>query len=201
MFCLRFKKVWSYWIVGICIALFGRYLQMNDFSLLNDPYLPWFYKSGIVAVAFLVTGGVYSQYEARIDGRFNGFSKLLLTLILIVSYVSLYSYYSNSIKFSVIFGMDLGGYFISLLSIFALIYLCKFLKAVSFVRYVSRHSIGYYFLSASIPYASCFFVEKLVPMGSIGYILEFAVSFIGAILSVYLINRFLPWMFDLRLLR
>lgn len=174
---------------------------MNDFSLLNDPYLPWFYKSGIVAVAFLVTGGVYSQYETRIDDRLNTISKLIITLILIVCYVCLYSYNSNRFKFSVIFGMDLGGFFISLLSIFALIYLCKYFRAASFVRYVSRHSIGCYFLSASIPYVSCFIVEKIVPVGSMGYLLEFAMSFTGAILAVYLINKFLPWMFDLRLLR
>lgn len=201
MLCFRFKIVWLYWFIGLCIALFGRYLQLKNLSMLGDPYLPWFYKSGLVAVVFLVAGGVYSLYEDYIDNRLNKLSKLVLTIFLVTLYIGLYSFFSKSILFSVIFGLDLGGFLISLLSIIALIYVCKYLRSFSLVRYVSRHSIGFYFLSASIPYVSCYIVEKYVPTGSIGYLLEFVMSFNCALLAVFLLNKFLPWMFDLRLLR
>lgn len=198
LLCTRLKSVWPYFIAGIIVALFGRYLQLQDVELLGDPYLPWFYKSGLVSVLFLVSGGVYSHYEDQIDGWMSKRTRLLVTIFLTVAYLILYYSFSRSIKFSALTGLNVEGFFMSLLAIVTIIYLCKYFKAHMLVKYVSRHSIGFYFLSASIPYVSCMVVEQSFPLGSIAFLVEFAISFTGAVLAVYLLNRFIPWIFDFR---
>ena len=63
----RLKKIHYYLLLGVAIAMIGKYLQDTNYLILENKYLPWFYKSGMIATIFLVIGGLFQKYEKKFD--------------------------------------------------------------------------------------------------------------------------------------
>lgn len=63
----RLRRIRYYVLSGAAIAIFGKYLQDNNFLILGNTYMPWFYKSGMIATIFLVLGGLFFKYEKKLD--------------------------------------------------------------------------------------------------------------------------------------
>ena len=67
----RFRNVWSYFLLCLPLVVLGYFLKTKGIRIMGDDFLPWFYKSGLMALFFLTCGGVYSKYEAVIDKLTN----------------------------------------------------------------------------------------------------------------------------------
>ena len=63
----RWENMYYYVIVGIAVAIVGKYLQNANFMILGNKPMPWFYKSGMIACFFIVFGILFSQYKRVID--------------------------------------------------------------------------------------------------------------------------------------
>lgn len=173
------------------LAIFGAFLQKINYTILGNEHLPWFYKSGIIACAFLSLGGFYRVYEMIFD-KFKGVFPVIFLLIAIN--VDL-----DRELMSTWAGINLRGFIISVISIFALIDLCKQLP--KFIQYISRHTIGFYFLSAAIPFLCIRICDLYIPLGPISFLIQFTLSFALAWLIVFLLEKYLPFIFDLRVLK
>ena len=63
--CFCFSKKVSTWRVlaaSIVFFVVGLLLMINDVRILGNEYLPWFYKSGLMATLFLALGGGILRY-------------------------------------------------------------------------------------------------------------------------------------------
>ena len=68
----RLKKIHYYLLLGVAITMIGKYLQDSNYLILENKYLPWFYKSGMIATIFLVIGGLFQKYEKKFDDLLLG---------------------------------------------------------------------------------------------------------------------------------
>lgn len=199
MLVTRFRNIWYYFALTLPFVVLGYYLHLNKVQIFGDDYLPWFYKSGLMALYFLVCGGLYHQYESRIDSVISKVGGGIFSVVTVVAYyLIMYFTAVGSWKVSVLEGIEWKGLILSLVAIFVLVYMCKFFKSFKLVTYISRHSIGFYFLSASIPFVCCNITDKILSIGSLGFFISFIGSFLAAFVVVYLLNRFVPFVFDLR---
>ncbi|WP_289818570.1 acyltransferase family protein [uncultured Muribaculum sp.] len=189
----RIKNILFYVFIGLMLAIFGVFLQKINYTILGNEHLPWFYKSGIIACAFLSLGGFYRVYEMIFD-KFKGLFPVIFLLIAIN--VDL-----DCEPMSTWAGINLRGFIISVISIFALIDLCKQLPKFKFIQYISRHTIGFYFLSAAIPFLCIRICDLYIPLGPISFLIQFTLSFALAWLIVFLLEKYLPFIFDLRVLK
>ena len=194
----RIKTIWFYLTICGIIALIGNYLIFEKFTIYKDEFFPWFYKNGFVCSFFLTMGGGYHTIENRIK---NKLLKWIIIATLTILYVVLTIILKVNVHCSCLSGVDIYGILLSLLGIFTLINICKTLKEIKFIRYVSGHTIGLYFLSGNVPMICCFIVDKYFPNLMFSFYVCIFISFIIAILIVYLLNRFLPFLFDLRVLK
>lgn len=194
----RKKNIWMYVLMSIPFFILGKMLFDNQIALCDDLYFPWFYKSGMMACLFLTVGGVFGKYEPvfdRLMNRFHGSVLIVIIFTVLWAFVILKPFRANV---SVISGFDYIGIPFSLISIFGLVYLCKKLSNVNAIKYISRHSIGFFFLSSSVPFVWCKMIERIFPIGVVGFYIEFIGSFLTAWIVVFLLNRYVPAIFDLR---
>lgn len=191
----RIKNMFFY--VGCCLslAIIGVFFQNNDILVLGNEYAPWFYKSGLIACSFLGLGGLYRRYEEMISKK--GFGALSLVIYLCI----ICNENLSHVKVSTLGGIDLSGFCISVISILALINICKQFPEVSFVQYISRHTIGFYFLSVSVPYGCIKLTNLYIPVGLFSFFLQLFLSFTISWLIIFLLERYVPFIFDLRLIK
>lgn len=147
---------------------------------------------------FMGFGGLYWKYEATIC---KVLSKPVL-VGMIGAYVALLLFWPKI--FRVLISMqdlNLAGVGISLLAILILIELCKMIRKSNLLNYIGQNTIGFYFMSGALPIVLSMVVKHFIPeSGLIGFFLVFVGSMVIAFFAVKLINRWLPWMLDLRVL-
>ena len=82
-----------------------------------------------------------------------------------------------------------------------LIEICKLLPTINLLNYIGQNTIGLYFMSGALPIVFSILVHKLLSGQSmLGMLIVFFASFIVGLGAVYLMNRFVPFLFDLRVL-
>ena len=196
---LRKRNVWFYLFLSIPIFILGNSLNINHFVIWGDEYFPWFYKNGFAACLLITLGGVYNNYEDFLDRHIKkvGGSYFAIVLFLICCVIEIKEPW-GAINASVQRGFNFSGVLFTLLSIISLIYICKSFCQNNFAKFVSRHSIGFFFLSASIPFVWCRITESCLPSGSVSFIIGVIGSFITSLIVVFLLNKFIPFVFDLR---
>lgn len=192
MLISRISNILFYLVISCILALIGVYLLKEQFLICGSEYAPWFYKSGLIACAFLTMGGLYQKYEEKIDK----FGILYLSMFILIAI----NCNQDIIPMSTWAGIDLDGFVISIISILAVITFCKPLTKHKFVKYISRHTIGLYFLSAAVPFLCIRICDRFISEGAVSFMVQFILSFVLSWITVYLIDRYLPFIFDLRLL-
>lgn len=199
----RIKYMVFYVLFTSILAYLGNYLINLHFLILEDEYLPWFFKSGLIASFFLTLGGLYQEYEHKIDvffgypRRMSYFYSLVLFLCYIITIICRINIHE---KTSCLSGVNIWGISISLFAILTIVYICKMMRNYLLVKYISRNTISFYFLSALVPFVCCKMVDYILPISFIAYIVEVLLSFSIALFVVYLLNSFIPFLFDLRIL-
>ena len=197
MLVSRIRSIWIYFIASCVMFALGQILASCDFSLLEQyPSFPWQYKHGLYAMIFLAFGGVYWKYENLINRMMNKYvvaGMSLLYIILLIIYPS---------HFKVLVSMldiNIAGIFLSILATVSLIELCKRLPNSNVLNYIGQNTIGFYFMSGALPIVLSIVVHKVIPgFSALGLAIVFAASMAISYVAVYLMNRFMPWLLDLR---
>ena len=147
-------------------------------------------------------GGLYWKYEDKIDSFFNGWRKFyLIALLIIYLFVTLrYGEYVNCIITNGT--INLLGLLMMAISTCLLIFICKRFPENKFITYVGRHSIGFYFFCGAIPNILAIVLFKLGLSPSVfTTLICSAITILIAYPIVFLVNRFVPFLFDIRLIK
>lgn len=91
------------------------------------------------------------------------------------------------------------GYIASLLGCVVLIEFCKRLKAVRFLTFVGLYSLCFYFLSGALPMVVSMLTNHFLPTDNIWTLMiVFAICLFISTSVTYVLNRYLPFVFDFR---
>ncbi len=200
------RSVWVYLLISIPIAVLGNYLVVEKTLIWGNEYAPWFYKNGMIAVFLMACGGVLQRYELYIDSitkriqsiSINKYASVIV-LVAIFYFISLFQPFHSS-NYSVQFGFNLLGAVYSILSVLIVIMACKCCCYSGFAKYISRHTIGMYFLSAAIPFVWGKFIETFFVTSSLSFVLGVIGSFLTSAAIVYCLDKYVPFVFDIRIL-
>ena len=200
MLVSRIRSVWFYFIASCVMFALGQIIVSCDFSLLEQyPSFPWQYKHGLYSMIFLALGGVYWKFENLINRVINKY----VFIGMIVLYVILLIIYSSHFKVLVsMLDVNIAGIFLSILATVTLIETCKRLPESNALNYIGQNTIGFYFMSGALPIVLSMVVHKVIPGSSaLGLAIVFAASMAISYVAVYIMNRFMPWLLDLRTLK
>lgn len=200
MLLSRRKAVWMYVGVAIGIAVLGVVLNKNGAVILGSIDFPWFYKRAMLALLYVVCGGVYYQYEATI---MKILKRWYVLLALIAFYIVVeYAFPKNALCLTSMGEMNVLGVLVSIVGSLLLIELCRRINENKVLTYIGKNSIVYYFFSGAIPVTlsallSCFFpVNSLLVM-----LLVFLTSLMLASIVSYIVGKWMPALLDFRKIR
>lgn len=199
MLFTRIRNVWFY-LAGCC-AFFalGHIIVANSWSIIEQyPSLPWQYKQGLYAIVFMGLGGVYWKYETFINRWMNWYTLFGMIGLYAVCLVLWPHYFRVLVSKLVI---NVPGIAISLLATIILIVICKKIPFSTLLNYVGQNTIGFYFMSGALPIVISMEIQHLMPeSNAVGFVIVFSGSVGISFMVVYIMNRFFPWLLDLRLL-
>lgn len=189
------NKAWRIFILSIFAFTIGWLVNKYDITIMGDKYAPWFYKSGFMATLFLAVGGIYWRYENLID-RYLLYKKWIPFAVFLayITLSKLSKVFGWKYATSVLQGIDIVGVLVSILAIFSVVGICKLLTNNRIITWIGRHTIGFYFLSASVPFA-CVKLCKMIP-NSVAFYLCVLLSFFISWALIWFIDRYIPFMFD-----
>ena len=197
MLLTRRKSIWFYAICCSALSGIGWLICRDGFSFFTAyPSFPWQYKEGLLCLVFMAAGGLYWRYEAVIDKVMNNY----VLCLMIAVYVTLLSLWPKSFKVLIsVQDLNLAGIGVSLLATLILIELCKMIRKCDLLNYIGQNTIGFYFMSGALPIVLSMAVKHFHPgTNFIGFALVFAGSVVISYFAVRIINRYLPWMLDMR---
>lgn len=196
----RIRSIWFYAIVCLALTLLGNYLVINKIDLINGTSsFPWHYKQALICMIYIVLGGLYQKYESVIKKALNKYVISILTIIFILSVI----FYSNHFKYvTSLCEMNVLGVLITVLSTVLLIELCKAIPEIKILSFIGQNTMGYYFLSGAVPATVAMIALKFVP--DLHWWMLIIIWVINLIITtgfVVIMNKYFPWLFDLRLLK
>ena len=200
MLVSRIRSIWFYFIACCVMYALGQSIVSCDFSLLEQyPSFPWQYKHGMYAIIFLALGGVYWKFENLINIVINKYVFIGMSLLYIILLIIYPSHFKVLVS---LLDVNISGLFISILATVSLIELCKRLPKSNVLNYIGQNTIGFYFMSGALPIVLSMVVHKVMPGSSaLGLAIVFASSMGISYVAVYIMNRFMPWLLDLRTLK
>lgn len=197
LLCLRIKKIWVYWWMSMALLALGSYLIDNNIPFLGIKDCPWAMSRGLCAISFLVTGGLFWKYESQI--------KRILTWHFVLAITVLYAIAMTFWGDSIASLMDVSyvmQYPIGCIAGFILLGICTHLPSIPLITFIGQYSIGFYFMSGALPTIICAFLSHTIGVGSwCSVMVAWGISLFVAYCTTYLLNRYTPWLFDLRRLR
>ena len=193
LFWTRKRNIWFYATLCVVLGLAG--LVIVNLDILHNGI--WAWRQGLIALIFLSMGGLYWKYEKKIDKQLMHWwfvAPLLIAYILMV--IGLKEY--NDPLISTLSIQPLG-FVTSAMACLLLVWLCKKLPEIKPLSFIGSNSLGFYFLSGALPITFGMIANKLLVSGSTLMMLAFWVAcVIIAYVAVLVINRWLPWLWDLR---
>lgn len=197
MLVSRIKSYWFYFLSCCLVYALGQSLVTCDFSLFElYPSLPWQYKHGMYAMVFLALGGTYWKLENHINKMMNKYVVMGMSLLYVILLVVCPSHFNVLVS---MLDVNLAGILLSILATVMLIESCKRLPKSNVLNYIGQNTIGFYFMSGALPIVLSMVVHRIMPYSNM---LGFSIVLLGSLLISYvavcLMNRFAPWLFDLR---
>lgn len=198
----RSQNFLVYSFISVFLAIIATQLTLSDFTIANDSHIPWRYKSGMIATLFFVSGGIFEKYEHLISKR-HKLVKWLFLISLFLFYTISLSYYKGYIYTNVGTGkISIWGYFVVISAVLFIIYICQYFKSNRFIDYFGRHTLALYFLSGALPELVGILMMKIRHQLDWGQVISVTIlSMLIACALTYLINRYAPYLLDLRLLK
>lgn len=192
--------MWFYSAASVLFAYIGWELSSSGFDIISGHGgFPWLYQNGFIATIYLALGGIYWKYEKFITKHLTCFSIIpLAVLYLIGSSEYMKDYVSCTTSMC---SINILGVLCSFIGTILLIELCKIIPNSSFMTYVGKNSIGFYFLCGALPAIISIVLTHLFSVISFYIVLiSCALCITIAYITVRLLNRYFPFIFDLRLL-
>ena len=202
LFCSRKRSIWFY--VVACSILGITSLFIVKYGLLDNNI--WMWKHGLISLVFLAMGGLYWRYEGIVDKLLHWWFvfPLLGALTLIIVYCDNTNPLVSTLEIQPL------GFLTSVISCILLVWLCKKMPDSGLLTFIGQNSLGFYFLSGALP----------IPLGlamnhtfaKIGLIFTdlqsmlillvmWMLCIVMAYIAVVIINRWLPWLWDFRVLK
>ena len=194
LFFTRKKNIWFYSVISFTLCIVG--LLIVQLGIFDNGI--WAWRQGLIALSFLAMGGLYWRYEGLIDKLRGWWSYLLLLLI----YIAIIFNCNNTNPLISTLGIQPLGFFTSLVGCVLIIWFCKSMPQIRQLTFIGRNSIGFYFMSGALPITISLIVHKLMEGIHLWMMLAiWVVCVVVAYVAVIVINRLLPWLFDLRLIK
>ena len=195
LFCTRKNNLWFYQTMCLVFGLIG--LIIVRLEIIESDI--WAWKQGLIALIFLAMGGIYWRYEKTIDKLMRWEFALPIIISYVIIVVGAKEY--NDPLISTLKIQPLG-FITSAMACLLLVWLCKKLPVIGPLTFIGQNSLGFYFMSGALPItfstiANKFFVTSSWWMMSSIWILSLLVAYV----FVIVINHWLPWLWDLRILR
>lgn len=199
MLLTRIRNVWFYFAICYVFFVLGQIMVANEWTIFKlNPSLPWQYQNGLYALLFLAFGGMYWKYEATISKWMNRYTLLAMIVTYVVCLAFEPAYFRVLVS---TLDMNVPGILISLLSTIILIELCKKIPSINILNFIGQNTICFYFMSGALPFVVGMAIGKVNGANEFGYIIVFFVSLTFALIGTYIINKWLPWLLDLRKLQ
>lgn len=195
----RQKNIWFYVPFCIGLAFLGWYLATNDINLVKGTSsFPWHYKQALISMCYIIAGGLYWRYERPIRKMLTKWVLVVLTL----AFVAVVILWHDKMEFiTSLCRINILGYFMTLWATVLLIELCRAIPEIKTLSFIGQNTMGYYFLSGAVPNALAILALKFIP-GIHWWVLLllWVLNLLVATVFVKIMNRWLPWLFDLRIL-
>lgn len=190
-FCSRVATLWFYVILSFVFALIARMC----FEI-NIGHEIWAWNRGLMSLAILSLGGLYWKYEKHIDRLLRWW---IIVPLIVLYYIIVNGFLGNSDPIISIRTIQPLGCVSSAISCLLIVKLCKWLPDIKFLSFVGKNSLGYYFMSGALPIVCGIVLRKVLDINVIWIILIcFLISLIFAGLIILLINKYMPWLWDMR---
>lgn len=140
----------------------------------------------------MAMGGVFWRYEQQLEKMLNRPVLVLLFALCLASL--LLPSYSGALELVIN---------LARCSLFAacFVQICKLLPRISILTFIGQKSIAFYFMSGAIPNILALLLRRVYSGDSVVVMLGmFGGALVLSIVAVWLLNRYLPFLFDLRLL-
>ena len=185
----RISNIWFYFAICVIMGGLGMYFQHGLYNIEI-----WAAHRGIVALLILGCGGLYWKFETL-----SKYMKWYTIIIVMALYVSVLLYCNRTSPFINILTLRPLGVVTTLLSCVLLIELCKRLPENRIINYIGQNTLGFYFMSGALPIMLSMFAHKVVVGQHLWILLVvWVLCLVIAYFAVKFINRWLPWMFDIR---
>lgn len=192
----RKRSLWFYSALGIIIGLMATYLITNDMWIGGRDW--WAYKQGLISMLFLAMGGIYWKYEQQINKVLSWY--VMLPLLVVYTYIVGWHYDITGCVISTL-RLNALGIVMSMLICLMLPRMLRDLKPVDAITYIGKHSICFYFMSGALPIVMGMIIKRFMGVNALGYMIDLVACVLMAYLGTYIINRWLPWLLDLRVMR
>nr|WP_297411188.1 acyltransferase family protein [uncultured Alistipes sp.] len=194
---LQRKDIWTYLLCSVFLFAIGWYLNCIRTDNNAEAFLPWFWKTGIEYTLFMALGGVYMKYEDRIHAR----RKVILTLSAVVYIVAtIMAFRGVGFQLMGLGGRcDLPGAIWIASGIALIIALCRYIEHNRFLSFIGQNSIVFYFFSGVFPAFIGMVARRIFSDGN--YIVTITVAALSialAWIATMIINRYLPFLIDIR---
>lgn len=191
----RIKNVWFYATAGATIGLGATYLITNDYWFEGTNL--WAYKHGLISMFFLGLGGIYWRYELQINKVLSWY--VMILLLVVYTFVVGWHYDITGCVISTLH-LNALGIAMSVLICVLLPRMLRDLKSVDAITYIGKHSICFYFMSGALPIVMGMIIKRFMNVNAFGYMIDLVACIALAYLGTYIINRWLPWLLDLRVM-
>lgn len=200
VFLLKKTRIWMY--LGMTAMVFVMGTILNHFRTSTEPaaFFPWFYQTALEYTLVMTIGGMYMQYEEKIDNVLNRY--LYVILITYVGILLMTGICDIKLRMIGLTGdWNLFGMIAIVCGIILLVALCKRMRPNKMLSYIGKNSIVFYFLSGVIPAMLGAIANQLFAAQSYGITLIITtVGVTCGLMATYVIKRYLPFMVDLRVL-
>lgn len=192
LFCIRKNSIWFY--SAVCLLLGAAGMTIVKLGILQNSI--WAWRQGLLALVFLAWGGLYWRYENQIDLLMRWWFAVPLLAVYVVMVLALKGYNNPLISTLTIQPL---GFFTSAIACLLLVWLCKLLPEIKHLTFIGQNSIGFYFMSGALPITLSMIAHKFVAGSPVWMMLAIWVAcLVTAYVAVMIINRWLPWLWDLR---
>ncbi len=192
LFCMRKRNIWFYVIGSFAMGITS--LLIVHFEIFHNGV--WAWRQGLIALVFLALGGLYWRYEKPIDKLMKWWFIIPLLAVYVAMVILLKGY--NDPLISTLKIQPLG-FITSAIACLLLVWLCKALPEMKPLTFIGQNSIGFYFMSGALPISLSLITQRLLPGYSAVSLLSIWLACVfTAYIAVFVINRWLPWLWDLR---
>lgn len=179
-------------------------IHISNCMVSNNTYSPWIKLYLALAIwrlctCAIVVGGAFYMFEEKLDRIFT--KPWILVIVIIFYFWAVYfsgwdlRWYVSDFHFTIL------GFLVTIIACLLLIYLCKLIPRIGWLDYIGKNSIIFYMLCGGYPNVMAIIFQKFSANSTINVVGASIVSIVLAYITTILINRYLPFLVDFRIIK